>query len=272
MKNMPRAIAVRDIVFQPQTNDLLIATHGRSLFVMDDAAFLAGVARAKGDELFAVGPALRHAVRATRFGFGDGNFVGPNPAYGAVITFALAADAAAAKVEISDGMGDVIRSLPVTAHAGVNRVVWDLRYGAEKGRGPQALPGNYVARLRVGDKVWEQKFKVELDPGSPATAEQLRAQFAMLREILGMQAGVNDAEKKLRATTDVQAKALLGQLRRAGGRSASGPRLRENLDALFNMVDGADAAPTEAQSKYFDELRGQFEGLMKQTETLATNR
>jgi photosystem II stability/assembly factor-like uncharacterized protein len=272
MKNMPWAIAVRDIVFQPQTNDLLIATHGRSLFVLDDAAFLAGVGRAKGDELFAVGPALRHAVRATRFGFGDGNFVGPNPDYGAVITFVLTADAAQAKVEISDGMGDVIRTLPLTPHAGVNRVVWDLRYAAEKGRGPQALPGNYVARLRVADKLWEQKFKVELDPGSPATAEQLRAQFAMLRQILEMQAGVNDAEKKLRATTDVQAKALLGQLRRAGGRGASGPRLRENLDALFNMVDGADAAPTEAQSRYFDELRSQFDGLMKQTETLATNR
>jgi hypothetical protein len=274
MSNLPWSIAVRDIVFQPQTKDLLVATHGRSLFILDDASFLSELAKPDAaDHLFPVPPAIRHAVRPTRFAFGDKNFIGANPVYGAVLTFVSTSAPVDGNLEILSHDGQVIRNVPVNVHAGVNRIVWDLRYGAEKGRGAQVTPGAYSVRLHVGSATFDQPVKVVLDPAMQLPAEDLQAQFNMLQKITEMQSALSATEKKLRGSNDEAAKKLLSQLRRPAraGRSESGPRLGDNLDALFNMVDGADAAPTEAQSRYFAELSTQFDDLMKQTNALATH-
>jgi hypothetical protein len=113
---------------------------------------------------------------------------------------------------------------------------------------------------------------VILDPAVQMPAEDLQAEFNMLQKLMEMQSALSATEKMLRGSNDEAAKKLMSQLRRPSraGRSESGPRLGDNLDALFNMVDGADAAPTEAQSRYFAELSSQFDELMKQTNALAT--
>ena len=89
------AVAVHDILVHPRDNDLILGTHGRGLFIFDDATpiqFLGST------ELFDVRPALRFTMMPTRYGIGDEPFRGPNPPYGALITFELkeAAEADAA--------------------------------------------------------------------------------------------------------------------------------------------------------------------------------
>jgi hypothetical protein len=63
-----------------------------------------------------------------------------------------------------------------------------------------------------------------------------------------------------------QASALL--TRPANLRSETGPKLKENLEALATMVDGVNAAPTQAQMHYFEELKAQFQDTMTQVNAL----
>ena len=76
-----------------------------------------------------------------------------------------------------------------------------------------------------------------------------------------MQIGVASLSAKLKAAGRRQD---LAELERPSnvGRSEAAPRLRENLDALFNMIDAADAAPTEAQIRYFHQSEGQYAALL----------
>ncbi len=90
LKNLPN-VAVRDIFIQPSANDILIATHGRGLWVLDDAGSVQELARAASQPayLFTPRPALRYTVRATRSGGGDSEFAAPNPPYGAIFDYFL---------------------------------------------------------------------------------------------------------------------------------------------------------------------------------------
>ena len=86
MKNFPR-VAVHDILIHPRDNDLIVATHGRSIWVFDDAAVLqqmnSDVLQAAG-HLFDVRSAYRYSTRMTRYGVGDKIFRGQNPPNGAM--------------------------------------------------------------------------------------------------------------------------------------------------------------------------------------------
>lgn len=294
LKNMPWSIAVRDIIFQPEKDDLIVATHGRSLWILDDATPLQQIAANNTEtaQLFPVRSALRFTVRASRFGFGDKTFAGPNPPYGALISYYLPAKAAAVKLSIFDSSGVLVRNLDARSEAGVNRVAWDLRYaGAERRegrrggeraggrggapRGPQALPGQYIARLTIDGQTYEQKFVLQMDPSVNVSTADLQRQFEISRELIKMQTGVSTAVAKLSALRrdhPEQVEALLTQITRpANLRSAIGPRLSEDLGALFSMIDGANAAPTPAQMHYFDQLQATYRDVMQKVDALTGN-
>jgi photosystem II stability/assembly factor-like uncharacterized protein len=276
LKNMPWSVAVRDIILSPE-DDLVVATHGRSLWVLDDVTPLRALAH--GDtstNLFPVRPAFRFAMRPTRFGFGDKTFTGPNPSYGALIHYFAAGDVKDLKVQIVDASGGVVRNIPAPGQSGLHRVAWDLRYAAAGGgrqaRGPQAVPGHYVVRLTADGKSYEQGVDIKMDPAVNVSADDLKAVYDVTSHLVQMQAAANGAIAKLNAVRGQhpqEVEALLGRLTRpASLRSETGPRLKENLDALFTMTDGADAAPTATQMNYYGELRVEFQDLMQQVNAL----
>ncbi len=100
---MPYSVAVRDILVHADSNDLIVATHGRSVYVLDDISALQQMSAAT--RLFEARTTYRHTMRATRFGIGDKSFTAPNPVYGALITYFLAASTDAT-LEILDSKGD----------------------------------------------------------------------------------------------------------------------------------------------------------------------
>ncbi len=273
--NMPSAIAIRNIVFQPQSNDLLVATHGRSLWILDDLTQLQELAAAEVKAgLLPIRTAFRYAVRPTRFGFGDKTYLGANPPYGAELNYLLTGDVQTAKFEIVDQSGQVVQTMPVKKGRGLHQAVWNLRYagpsspGGGRGResqGPQALPGTYTARLTFDGVASVQTFKVKLDQSIPAKESDLQAQFEMARDLTSMRKSVVAAIGELSAAPEATDKEeLLGELRRpaGSGRSESPARLQEDLESLFAMVDGVDAAPTVAQSAYFHNLKARFDTVM----------
>jgi hypothetical protein len=129
--------------------------------------------------------------------------------------------------------------------------------GQRGARGVQALPGRYIARLIANGVTVDQSLSLELDPEVKVSAEDLKAQFEMSRKIAEMQSGVATLLAKSTNGKLTQASEELARPANVG-RSEAAPRLRENLDALFNMVDGIDAAPTAAQVRYYDQLQSQY--------------
>ena len=233
--NLPVA-SMRDIVFNG--SDIILATHGRAFWVIDDASplrqFSAAVASSSA-HLFK--PSLAYRWEA---GNDQGTPIPPdeatalNPPAGASLYYYVGRASTPLRLQIVDGSGRVVRQwsssdAPIVANAkalnipafwvptiyppssdpGVHRFVWDLHYGAagrsrRRGGGPLAAPGRYLVRMTVNGKTSTQPLIVERDPLSPASDADLRAQYELARAIQAENGLVADGQK--RATALLQAR------------------------------------------------------------------
>ena len=133
-------VRVDDIQIQPRDNDLVLGTHGRSVWVLDDITPLEKMSEsvlASDVFLFDSRPATDYRLYNRRGSSGHKEFRAPNPPYGAAINYYLKSKSTGpVRVIITDKTGKVVREITAPREAGLNRVVWDLRYGA-----PTALVG-----------------------------------------------------------------------------------------------------------------------------------
>lgn len=129
--NLPPT-AVNDLAIHPRDNDLIVGTHGRGVWVLDNIAALQGLAQATVADayLFDIRPATRIAQWSKDASLGSKTFTAQNPPNGAVIDYYLKADASApVTITIADKDGKTVRTIrEMNRKAGVNRAVWDLRY------------------------------------------------------------------------------------------------------------------------------------------------
>jgi photosystem II stability/assembly factor-like uncharacterized protein len=219
--NLPAA-PVYWLTIQPRFHDLVVATYGRGIWILDDMTPLRGLGQdvtASDIHLFDIRPAYRfqeiHNVVSA-----PSNVFGQNPAYGTDINLWLSKDAAGPmKVELVDQSGGVVRTLNQPGTAGINRIQWDLRHEApdaprlrtpppempwvemgEDGnrrlrtwdldlnggqRGPRVVPGTFTARVTVGDRVMEGSFQVLKDPYSTGSLADIEVQVAMSLQMRG---------------------------------------------------------------------------------------
>lgn len=171
MHNGLPTVAVHDLRIHPRDRELVVATHGRGLYVMDIAPLeeltpklLAGLGH-----LFAVKPAQAFRYRP---GGAPGSypFAAPNPPFGAVIHYYLPkAQAGPVQLTVTDAAGKPVAQLKGTREAGLHRVIWDLQLPGT-GTRPLAKAGDYTAQLKIGGQELARKFKVEGGPGT-ATVE-----------------------------------------------------------------------------------------------------
>ena len=212
LKNLPN-VAVHDIVVHPRENDLILATHGRSIWIFDDATVIQQMTPQILDSsahLFSVRPGLRFASTFTRYGIGDKVFTGPNPAAGATITYYLKEkldEKAEFKMQVFDRDGKLVQDIEKPSREkGLNRITWNLRFGGPEvrrpptpeqvafgfgPRGPLALPGTYTLKMTVGGKVYEQPVEVRLDPGVTTPIAELQESLEMQIKLRDMQTVVN---------------------------------------------------------------------------------
>ena len=192
MTGLP-TVRIDDVVVHPRDNDLVLGTHGRSIWIIDDITPLQQLADATtmtDAHLFDVRSATRwmgDIQRATGLG-GAAYFRGQNPVGGPTIHYVLkSAPSGDVKIQISNMRGEVVREMDGTKNAGMNRVSWNLAPGpppgAAQGRGGEggrggggggggrggrggaafviddnAVPaGTYVVKLLVGGKVVGQR-------------------------------------------------------------------------------------------------------------------
>ena len=130
-------VPVRDMQIHPRENDLLLATHGRGLYILDDITALQqmGTAKTADATLFPAPPAIRWNQWNKDGNLGQRTWRAENPPDGAFVTYYLKSQPAdAVSLVISDANGRVVRRLNrIPDEAGINRVTWDLRYDATPG-------------------------------------------------------------------------------------------------------------------------------------------
>jgi photosystem II stability/assembly factor-like uncharacterized protein len=189
MTGLP-VVRVDDLVIHPRENDLVVGTHGRSVYILDDITPLQQMAGATGKDahLFDVRPGTQWLRDATlgRYIGGAKNFVAENPQPGTAVSYYLkSAPSGDVKITISDITGKVVRSIDGTKETGINRVRWDLRtdppprpqgnpqgqFGGGGGGGGRRFqpigqpvePGVYMLKLSVDGKELTTKVIVEAD-------------------------------------------------------------------------------------------------------------
>ncbi|MEM0961106.1 MAG: glycosyl hydrolase [Bacteroidota bacterium] len=233
--------------------ELVVATQGRSFWVLDDLTPLHQLAPAvESAEMWLFRP--KPTYRTAGFRSRNPRAAGTNPESGVVIHYRLAEalpDSASAALKIIDRDGEVVETFEpggdseLSTDAGMNRVVWGRRYEDASRfdgmvfwggglNGPQALPGTYTARLVIDDDSLQVPFEIRLDPRSSATPEDLEAQFTFLREVRDKVTEVNDAVREVRDLRG-QIRSYLARLPEsadADSARAAGEELIERMTAV----------------------------------------
>ena len=217
-QNLPRT-SVRDL--QVHAGDLVIATHGRGLWIMDDVSLLRSLAADSRGTVRLFPPAVAYRLRPTGFTgtpMPKDEAAAADPPLGAPIDYALQ-DVSAVTLRIVDARGTLVRTFnsddkpvqpdlakidiapewlaspePLAAGAGAHRFVWDLHYASpqlplnaddsgEEEHGVWAPPGRYRIELDVAGKRYRQWLTVAPDPRIRLPASAYVRQFALARNI-----------------------------------------------------------------------------------------
>ena len=209
--NLP-TVSVRDIRIQPKWNDLIIATHGRSLYIMDDIRPLqklsgANTAGAQSPFFLAPRTAYEYSLHSDDEGTYT-DYAAPNPPYGATVYFYLREPMKGApEIQILDARRHAIRTVKgthkvagkaeplVSNKAGINQFVWDFQtdgpvkwYGAAKeayqgpNEGPGVPPGTYYVRMTVSGTTHTAPFTVKPDPRTKFTQAVFEQTYAFARK------------------------------------------------------------------------------------------
>ena len=185
---LPEFVAVHDIVIQPQTNDLILATHGRGVFILDDISPFRRLSSEFLQQNAALLPTRPTPVTTGHYGQSFPStdaYVGPNSTENAVIQYYLKDRQSTGEltVEILDASGKKIASFPGTKRKGINVVQWDMRTAPPKAAlgvlvqgefgvyagllGQLALPGVYQVRLQAGEFTETGTLELIPDPLQP---------------------------------------------------------------------------------------------------------
>jgi photosystem II stability/assembly factor-like uncharacterized protein len=249
---------------QIKNDDLVIGTHGRSFYILDNIGVLRQAARETTNEevaLFDPSDAVRSVSR------------------GVFVDYYLKKNADRVTLEFLDGKGQVVRSfgatpepaparpgapMPVasggedepggfraapparvTGRQGMNRFTWDMRYPnatdfpnmilwAGSTRGPAAPPGRYSVRLTANGVTKTQEFEIRRNPAGSATDADLQEQFALAKQISDKVSAANQAVIRIRALKD-QIADRSGKASDTGVKTA-GQALTDKLTAIEGEI------------------------------------
>jgi hypothetical protein len=187
------AVAVRDVAVQPRDSDLVLATHGRGIWIIDDITPL----RHLTPQLLAQDVAFVSARPVQQRIEADGGaptgaaaFIGDDPRAGAVITYYQRTRHlfGKLKIEVLDGAGHVVDELPASSRRGLNRVLWTMHLPAPHvppavqvafaaTQGPRVVPGTYTVRIEDNGKTYDTKIDVGLDRRVTWSVADRKAQY-----------------------------------------------------------------------------------------------
>ncbi len=303
-------VAVRDIAIHPRDNSLVLATHGRGIWIVDDITPL----RSLTPEVLAQNVAFLQ-IKTTEQTLdagggwvnGDQVFTGPNPTTDATIVYYqkkrhIFGDL---KIEIFSPDGKSLGTIPSSKRRGLNRATWGMRLKAPKvptaanaggaGIGPRVLPGVYTVKLTKDKDVLTTKLTVLPDPRLTYTEADHKAQFNLSMKLYDMLSDMTylvDKINGVRSDLDSRSNNLTvgleisNQLKSAsaeadvirkeivatkeGGMITGEERLREYLCDLYNNVVFYDGPPTQTEIERTDALKGELSDVSKKFDNWIT--
>jgi hypothetical protein len=207
------SVAVRDLAIHPRDHDLVIATHGRGIWIIDDISPLRTLTPqtlAKEAEFVQSRPVVQRLPASGGWVSGDAAFVGSNPPDQAVIIFYqkkrhIFGDM---KIEVFDSEGKLVSTIPSSKRRGLNRVVWSMRSKAPKVPpaasaafsatvGPRVLPGTYTVKLTKDKNVYTKSLQIVSDPRSAHTPKDRKAQFDLAMKLYNLLGDMSFAVERI---------------------------------------------------------------------------
>lgn len=290
-KDFP-SVAVRDIALQARDNDLVLATHGRGIWIIDDITPLRALDAATltaNVKLVPGRPTQQRLQGDGGWSNGDGKFSGQNPPGGAVISYYQKERhiIGRMKLEILDDAGRVVDTLPASKRRGINRVEWSMRVEPPvvppaaqlafySTQGPRVIPGRYTVRLTKANETVTMPLDIGLDRRATFTVADRQLQFAAAQRISalfgrmsvlveGLKSVAEQSEKVIEAggagkalaqSVSTQAAALKQQVvaTKEGGAITGEERLREHMDVIYGAITSVESAPTNYQVARVDAL------------------
>jgi photosystem II stability/assembly factor-like uncharacterized protein len=300
-------VPVHDIVVHPETHDLIIATHGRGILIIDD---LTPIRNLKPEmlpkELVFLGS------RPFELGYlggeqrmeGDDEFTGSNPPTSCMITYYLGKRHVFGDmyIEIYDVGGALLETLPAGKRKGINRVEWQLLMDPPKvpasvqllGQamtGPTLPPGEYTVKIVKGENAYEGKVKVIWDPASRHSEadrdlrqEKLMEAYNLLEELAFIDRQITDIRDKSRvaaaASSKKSTRKTLDDLSaRMGawhseivplkeGRITGEERLRERLGNVYSGIMNYQGRPTDSQIARLEVLKQDIDQFDKKVKSV----
>jgi photosystem II stability/assembly factor-like uncharacterized protein len=283
-------VGVRDIAIHPREHDLIVATHGRGLYIIDDLTPLRKLdsTTLAQDVAFLPARPSTMVIPVFEFGFnGDGEFIGESPAEVAFIAYYLKRRHMFGdlKLEIYDAGNKLIATLDGGKRRGINRVEWPMRLPAPKTApgaslvpnlyslmGPRVPAGTYTVKMIKGKETFTSSVTLEHDPRSKHTAadralhqKTVATLYGMVERLAGLINGIIATRDKARAAGDT---ALADDLERQRvslvsskqGEGISGEeKLREELGTLYGNVNMHEGRPTDSQLRRMTVLEKQLQ-------------
>jgi photosystem II stability/assembly factor-like uncharacterized protein len=238
--NLPN-VAVRDIAIHPRESDLILATHGRGIYILDDLTpfrALTPEMLAKDLVMLPSRPSVLELPAGEQRFDGDAEFMGRTLPEAASIVYYqkkrhIFGDL---KLDIFDDKGNLLTSIQGDKRRGLNRVEWPERAKPPKVPpaaglvenefvfyGPQAQEGTYTVKLTKNKDTYTSEVKLVPDPRSKSTAADRALQHKIVTQLYNMLAqltyvvdATNDlrdqARQRAAAATDAQLKEQLNSL------------------------------------------------------------
>jgi hypothetical protein len=241
------SVAVREVQVHPRDHDLVIATHGRGIWIVDDLTPLRDLTREglQRDGAFLPGRPVQQRMPASGgWVEGDATFVGRNPANGAGITYYQRTRHlfGPIKLEILDAEGKLIDTIAASKRRGINRVFWSMQVPPPRGpraaqlasnasQGPRVPPGIYTVRLTKGSQAIETKVTIGIDRRAPYDAGERKQQFdSVMRAhaLFGEMSALTDRIDAARGAAADRVKALPKA-------DALGKKLQSTIDKLDEL-------------------------------------
>ena len=244
--NLPE-VEVRDLAIHPREHDLMIATHGRGLYIIDDLTPL----RALNHDVLAADvtmlpsrPSVLNIPAFEQRFDGDAAFDGESPGDEAQLAYYLKKRHmfGDCRLELYDASGKLVVTAPGGKRRGINRVGIPMRLRPPKVPaannlvpqpfafvGPRLLPGTYTVKLVKGTDEYTTKLELVADPRSKQSLEDRTAQAALVRELYAMLGDLTFESELVTGTRD--------QLHAAADSLPRGDALRPRLTALADRYD-----------------------------------
>ena len=296
--NIPEYALVRDIQIHPKTHDLIIATHGRGIFILDDIRAMRNLTKDIWEQEVYLFQTPDITLNNGKFGWGgpevSGGWSTGNPAFIPTINYYLKQRLGSGKItlEIYDDKGTLLQTMPGTVRKGINKIFWNLRgtppkvaAGSTKMdmagfNSPMVKPGIYTLKLKVKDQEYTGKVKCVHDTENKDLSEEdAKLVYDKAMEMQSLYNNVNNTidsisyyQRSLKTDTvafakNKNAQAFYNDLQTVKAEFmatkktsifADEERLREKVSKLYANFCGMESKPNTTQLESIEDLKKEY--------------